>query len=463
MAMFKIRGGKLLEGEIEVKGSKNASLPALAASPLFNGPAEFHRLPQIEDIFRMTELLEKLRGTNEIDFEIAKKIRASILLVGPALARFGKITFPHPGGCVIGARPIDVFLDGWKAMGADVSEIAPLLTSPPERGNTPFPPPLLAKERGQGGEVVHSIPTYKITAPNGPHGCDFTFRVPSVTGTEGLMMTAVLARGRTILRNAAEEPEIISLSDWLNKNGAEIRGAGTHTITIEGRAGKPLLGQVPFFAPPDRIEAGSLAILGAVAAKEMVIKNFPAGELTALLAILKAVGAEFEITPPHPPLLRGGGKVDNPLLYKEGSGEVTLTITMKRAKKLRAVNIQTKEYPGFATDLQAPYVVLATQAEGESMIHETIFEGRLNYVEDLNKMGAKITLCDPHRAIVRGPSSLTGWKLDSPDIRAGLAFVMAALLANGESQIGNIYQIDRGHEKIDSRLRALGADIKRIE
>ncbi|QQG42378.1 MAG: UDP-N-acetylglucosamine 1-carboxyvinyltransferase [Candidatus Giovannonibacteria bacterium] len=421
MAKFLVKGGKALEGNISVSGSKNASLPALAASLLFSPPAggpAFQNLPEIEDIKRMKELLDSVNG-GQFDYEIAKKIRASILAVGPALAHFGKTSFPHPGGCVIGARPIDVFLDGWKAMGANISTSdvhSKLLTSD-----------------------VHNLTIYEVSAPRGLKGCDFIFRVPSVTGTEGLMMTAILAKGQTVLRNAAEEPEIASLADWLNKNGAEIRGAGTHTITIEGRAGKPLSGQVPFFAPPDRIEAGSLAILGAVAAKEMTIKNFPAEELTALLAVLKAAGVEYEI----------------------GNGE--LALKQSRRYVGRAVNIQTKEYPGFATDLQAPYVVFATQAEGASMIHETIFEGRLSYVEDLNKMGARITLCDPHRAIVHGPSNLAGWNLEGPDIRAGLAFLMAALIANGESQIGNIYQIDRGYEKIDERLRKLGAEIKRVE
>ena len=184
-----------MEGEIEVKGSKNAALPAMAASLLFQDEVGFHNLPQIEDIFRMAELLAKLRRVGELDFEVAKKIRASILLVGPALARFGKITFPHPGGCVIGARPIDAFLDGWKAMGASVKEIPP-----------------------DGVKSINSIPFYELSAPLGLKGCDYTFRVPSVTGTEGLMMSALLASGGTILKNAAMEPEIAHLADFLNKN-----------------------------------------------------------------------------------------------------------------------------------------------------------------------------------------------------------------------------------------------------
>src|SRR3989344_521641 len=413
MANFIVKGGKFLEGEIEIGGSKNAALPAMAASLLFKNNPEFRNLPKIEDIFRMGELLKKLRETKEIDFEVAKKIRASILLVGPALARFGKITFPHPGGCVIGARPIDAFLDGWKAMGAAVKEIPP-----------------------DSSKSINSIPFYELSAPSGLKGRDYTFRVPSVTGTEGLMMTAVLASGSTILRNAAMEPEIAHLAYFLNKNGADIKGAGTHTINIEGSGGALLEGKYPFSAPPDRIEAGSFLILGALLAKELLIKNFAAEELTALTGALKEAGAEFNFDKNF--------------------------ISVKRSPALKAVNVKTKEYPGFATDLQAPFCVLATQAKGASMIHETIFEGRLSYIEYLNKMGAKITLCDPYRAIVNGPTPLRAWTLERPDIRAGLAFILAALLAEGESKIGNIYQIDRGYEAIDSRLRSIGAAIKRI-
>ena len=415
MPIFLVKGGKSLEGEIEVSGSKNASLPALAASLLFKNKVEFQNLPAIEDIKRMKELLENIKQ-GEFNYEIAKQIRASILAVGPALARYGKAVFPHPGGCVIGARPIDVFLDGWKAMGATFSEILP-----------------------SESNKINSISAYEIKSFGGLKGCDYTFRTPSVTGTEGLMMTAVLAHGETTLRNAAMEPEIFYLAEFLNKNGAQISGAGTHTISINGRDGKLLEGNMPFCAPPDRIEAGSFLVLGALLAKNLVIKNFPADELSALLTILKAAGVEFA--------------------YSTGKAGI---LTLKQVAALRAVNIKTQEYPGFPTDLQAPFAILATQAEGASMIHETIFEGRLNYVEHLNRMGAKITLCDPHRAIIYGASPLKGLRLESPDIRAGLAFLIAALVAEGDSTIGNIYQIDRGYEKIDKRLNAIGADIKRI-
>lgn len=433
-----------MEGEIDVKGSKNTALAALASSLLFSakGGLDFQNLPEIEDTKRMRELISSIGQDGAVDEEIAKRFRASILVVGPLLARFGAVLFPHPGGCVIGARPIDVFLDGWKAMGAFIDD----------PGSVADP----------GSSMVHSIPIYKLCAPNGIRGVDYTFKTQSVTGTEGLMMTALLVKGDTILRNCAMEPEIKYMADFLNKNGAEIKGAGTATLHIAGRNGKLLDSKEPFINPPDRIEAGNFAILGALAAKKLLIKNFPAGELTALTGALKNAGVEFEITPPTPHLLRGGERKNNPLLYKEGKGEVFHSLILKRSKNLRAVSIKTKEYPGFPTDLQAPFAVLATQADGRSMINEAIFEGRLAYTEDLNRMGARITLMDSRRAEIYGPTKLYGSNLESPDLRAGLAFVIAALIAEGESKIGNIYQIDRGYEKIDERLRAIGAEIIRV-
>ncbi|MDP3934604.1 MAG: UDP-N-acetylglucosamine 1-carboxyvinyltransferase [Candidatus Giovannonibacteria bacterium] len=408
MAKFLVKGGRLLEGEIEINGSKNAALPVLASSLLFKEKIEIENLPNIEDTKRMKELIGKLGADGKIDYEIAKKFRASILPVGGVIARFGKAAFPHPGGCVIGERPIDVFLDGWKAMGAKT-------------------------------ELSEGAPTgYVIAAPEGLSGADYTFKIPSVTGTEALMMTAVLAKGTTILRNAVLEPEIKYLADFLNANGAKISGAGTATIKIEGRSGKLLEYGAPFTAPPDRIEAGSFAIMGALLGKNLRIKNFVAEELPTFLALLSNVGAEYVLE-------------DNVLIFKDA-----------HKKTLRASNVTTKEFPGFPTDLQAPFTILLTQAEGQSLVHETVFEGRLNYIQDLNKMGSRITLCDPHRAIIYGPAKLSGRAMASPDIRAGLAFIIAGLIAEGESAIENIYQIDRGYERIDERLRNIGADIKRI-
>lgn len=396
-------------GEITVSGSKNSALPALAASLLFSKTPGFRSLPDIEDIKRMNELILSVDASGKMDMEIAKRFRASILPVGPVLARFGAVSFPHPGGCVIGARPIDVFLSGWEAMGAKIKTSA----------------------KTEGGNLI-----YEAEAKDGLKGADYAFKTQSVTGTEGMIMTAVLVRGDTVLRNCAMEPEITYLADFLNNNGAKITGAGTTTIHIEGRGGKLLSGKEPFTAPPDRIEAGTFLILGALASDGLLVKNIFPEEVASLTAILKEAGVEIAL-------------------------EKNFAV-VKKNKNFKAVHVKTKEYPGFATDLQAPFAVFATQAEGQSLIHETIFEGRLAYTQDLNRMGANISLMDPHRAMVNGPTLLYGRKLESPDLRAGLAFMIAALIAEGESQIGNIYQIDRGHEKIDERLRTIGADIRRI-
>jgi len=421
---FFIRGGKKLSGEITVMGAKNAVLKAMAASLLFETPVVLKNVPMIEDVSRMGELLGGLgasirgrgQGTIEIDprgvkeselkKEIAERLRASIVLVGPLLVRAGKAVFPHPGGCVIGRRPIDVFLDGWRAMGVEINE---------NKGN------------GFGASVK------KL------RGIDYTFRVVSVSGTETLMMTAALAEGKTVLRNAALEPEIPALASFLNASGARIRGAGTPTIEIEGTGGKLLHAGEAFTAIPDRIEAGSFLILGAALATGdgLMVSGCKPEHLAGVLAALRDAGAGLDVGDDW--------------------------VTVRRPEKLSAADMQTREYPGFPTDVQAPFTVLMTQAEGESTVSENIFENRFGYIEDLKKMGADILLADPHRITVRGPTPLRGREIESPDLRAGLAFVMAALLAEGESTISNVYQIDRGYEKIDERLRALGAEIQRIE
>ncbi len=416
---FIIRGGKKLSGEIKVMGAKNAALKAMAASLLFSGPVTIENIPLIEDVFRMRELLEDLGVGIEIGNrtmmirpseikgsklknEIAERLRASIVVVGPLLARKGQAVFPHPGGCVIGKRPIDVFLDGWRAMGAKIKE----------------------NKRG------FFVKTKKL------RGTDFTFRIVSVTGTEALMMTAVAACGTTVLRNAAMEPEISALAEFLNVSGAKIFGAGTPTIEIKGNGGKLLRAKHQMRIIPDRIEAGSFLILGAALAKKLKVAGCIPEHLSSLIASLRAAGAPVEI-----------GKD---------------WVSVGRPHKIKSVSIQTREYPGFPTDLQAPFAVLMTQAEEESVVFETIFEGRFGYVDELRRMGGKIFASDQHRIVVKGPDHLRGREIESPDLRAGLALVIAALLAKGISTIGNIYQIDRGYEKIDERLRLLGAQIERV-
>lgn len=437
---FLVRGGKKLRGEIAVRGAKNSALKIMAASLLFDGPVVAENVPQIEDVFRMKELLANLGAKIRVSGRkmridtgalrgsaftkaIAERLRASIVLVGPLLARRGEASFPYPGGCVIGRRPIDIFLDGWRAMGARVKEA---------KGNgfeLSASPPRFAW-RGRGGSALGGK-AKKLK------GADFTFRVVSVTGTEALMMTAVLAEGKTVLRNSALEPEIHTLADFLNASGAKIKGAGTPTIEIVGTGGKLLKAKGVFRVIPDRIEAGSFLILGAALGKNIKVVGCEPNHMSALLTKLHDAGVVCEV------------------------GEDWVAV--RHPKKLSATNIQTREYPGFPTDLQAPFAVLMTQAEGESVIFETIFENRFGYIEDLKRMGADIFFSDPHRILVKGPTSLRGRDIESPDIRAGLAFVVASLLAGGQSTISNVYQIDRGYEKIDERLRKLGADIERVE
>lgn len=421
-----LAGEKKLNGEIKVNGAKNAVLPLLAATILLNQPVEFSNVPKIEDVNRMLELLKNLGAEFEwfgernlkidsskvsgkiLDNDSAKKMRASILLVGPLLARFGKVSFPHPGGCVIGERPIDFFIEGFKKMGAQVSET-----------------------EGK----------YEIIAPEGLVGAEFFFRASSVTGTETLMLAAIGAKSRTILKNAALEPEVVCLAEFLNSRGARISGFGTPNITIEGGYSLEENSKI-FPVIPDRIEAGSFLILGALAADNLKITDCQPAHLDSLIETLRFSGVLVEV----------------------GSDWLAIKNNAKITNETRrAVNIKTREYPGFPTDLQAPMTIFLTQATGESLIHETIFEGRLNYTADLERMGADIKMWDAHRALVKSPTPLKGKELDGPDIRAGLAYILAAIIAEGESVINNAYFIDRGYERIEKRLQKIGVKIKRVD
>ena len=418
MSKFIIRGQRPLSGEIEVKGAKNSALKIIPASILSSDTITIKNLPKIEDIEKSLELLSDLGATirkndealeintkeiakNELSPKLADKFRTSMMFVGPILARLGEVKFPHPGGCVIGAggRPIDLFLEGFKALGAEVKV----------------------------KDGFYNIKAKKLT------GSTYFFTTVSVTGTESLMMTATLAEGTTVLQNCAMEPEIKALADYLNFNGAKIKGAGSPTITIEG---VKKLNASTFDIVPDRIEAGSFAIMAAASKSNITITKCNTEHLLSLLTIFKKIGVNFEYGPDW--------------------------IKMKATKNIQPYSIKTHEYPGFPTDLQSPYTVLMTQAEGTSTIHETIYDRRLLYVDMLSQMGANIIMCDPHRAVVHGPTDLHAKKLISPDIRAGIALVIAALIARGTTEIDNIYQIDRGYENIDQRLKKLGADIVRI-
>lgn len=414
---FVIKGGKKLEGEITVFNAKNAALKILAASLLTESDIKMVYPPNIEDILRMKELLGDLgvkiasKGSNlvisarnlhksELKHEIASRFRASIILTAPILARLGKVTFPHPGGCTLGKRPIDFFTEGFQAMGAKVKQSGDNFT--------------VRASKLKGAKII--------------------FPKVSVTGTETMIMAAALAQGNTILKNVACEPEVVDLVQFLRQMGAKIQGEGSSTIKVEGV--KSLNGAA-WSGLPDRIEAGTFLILAAACGRNVRIKNFNPEHLEVLIYILDKVGVPLEIS--------------------------SDSVTVRQPRKLKPFNIVTKEYPGFATDLQAPFTVLMTQAQGTSLIHETIYDGRLFYTDILNQMGANIIMADPHRVIISGPTLLHGKKIFSPDIRAGIGLVIAALVARGETQIDNIYQIDRGYEKIDERLKALGADIVRVK
>ncbi|MDZ4229515.1 MAG: UDP-N-acetylglucosamine 1-carboxyvinyltransferase [Candidatus Veblenbacteria bacterium] len=417
MSDFIIEGGQRLAGELPVAGAKNLALKAIAAALLSPETMRLSNVPEIEDVKRQLEILTRLGAevshpehgvytistapvrSGAMPRELVNKLRASTVLTGPLLARFGKVELSHPGGCKIGRRPIDLFLRGFQALGAEVKEV-------------PGKAYQLRAKRLRGGRIV--------------------FPKVSVTGTETMMLAAVLAEGKTELVNAALEPEIGELAVYLNAHGARISGAGTPLITIEGVAE---IGAGSFVMMPDRIEAGTFIMLALATASSVTITRCEPKHLEVPLALWRDMGAEFELGP--------------------------ASVTVGKARALQAVDVKTHEYPGFVTDLQSSMTVLLTQAQGHSLVHETIFEGRLFFADILNQMGADITLCDPHRVIIQGPTPLEGRTIEAPDARAGLALLTAALAAKGTSTIKNIYPIDRGYERLEERLLALGAHIQR--
>lgn len=419
---FVIEGNQPLKGEINVSGAKNAALKIFPIALMTSGKIIVSNVPEIEDCARAEELLIALGGEvikkekgvyelsrknfdcPEMPASLVNKFRASIMFVGPVLATCGEVKFPHPGGCVIGAgtRPIDLFLTGFQKMGAELK--------------------------------ITDDGFYHLKAKR-LKGMEYFFKTISVTNTETFMATACLAEGETILKNCAMEPEIVVLAEFLNSCGAKIQGAGTSIIKITG---VEKLSGGEYKIIPDRIEAGTFAMLGAsVKGSDIIIKNCDPSHLEALWALFDEVGVNYEI-----------GKD---------------FIHIKPSDKLKAQDIKTHEYPGFVTDLQSAYTVLMTQAEGASLIHETIYDRRLLFTDLLTQMNANIVMADPHRVVINGPTELRGRKLISPDLRAGMALVAAALIAEGKTEIDNIYQIERGYENLVGRLKALGAKIEKIE
>ncbi|MBU6426903.1 UDP-N-acetylglucosamine 1-carboxyvinyltransferase [Patescibacteria group bacterium] len=421
-----LEGEKKLKGSVKIQGAKNAALKAMAAAALFDGAVELTNVPETEDIKTMSEILSKLGArveksetltidaskinNTDIDAELAGSMRASVVLTGPLLARFGRVSFPAPGGCVIGARPIDLFLDGYRSMRATVAENG----------------------------------LYDIQAEKGLKGAEMFFDKQTVGGTETLMMAAVLAKGRTVLKNCAMEPEIASIAEWLNSCGANIKGAGTTTIEIEGTAGKLLKSIKPYVTIPDRIESGSFLILGALCAEELKIEGCEPKHMEAAINVLHNAGVSIEI---------------------DKSNLLVRSVTEKGVS-FKAVNdLRTHEYPGFPTDLQAPMTVFLTQAAGKSSVLETIYDGRFKYVEDLKQAGADIAVVNPREIVIKGPTALSelpsGQELRVHDIRAGFAIVLAALVGKGKFTVNNVRLLDRGYERLEEKLKAIGANIER--
>lgn len=414
-----VEGGPRLTGEIQVSGAKNAALPLLASALLPNGPSTFHNVPLLNDVVTMSKLLRVLgcevdhgegRGVTvapagdrpaslQAPYELVKTMRASVLVLGPLVARYGRAQVSLPGGCAIGARPIDQHLRGLEAMGARVTL---------EHGYVS-----VEAERLRGANIV--------------------FDVPTVTGTENIMMAAALAKGRTVLENAAREPEVEELAIVLNKMGARIQGAGTAVIQIEGVDD---LHPIEHAIVPDRIEAGTFLVAAAITRGDVLVKHARPEHLDAVLAKLRSSGVQVSVEP-------GGVRV-------RGGGDIL------------PVDVTTQPHPGFPTDMQAQFMVLACCARGQSVIKETIFENRYMHVPELGRMGGDIHV-DGRLAVIRGVPFLSGATVMATDLRASASLVLAGLVARGTTEVLRVYHLDRGYERIERKLRGLGANIKRVK
>ena len=417
MDYFQIRGGTPLQGRIPISGAKNAALPILAATLLTDKVSTLLNVPLLNDITTMVELLGALGADVAMDesmalkvsaaqlnnqrapYALVKTMRASILVMGPLLARFGRAEVSFPGGCAIGSRPVDLHLKGFEAMGAHIDV--------------------------RDGYIV-------ATTDNGLKGCDFTFDTVTVGGTENLLMAAVLAEGRTVLRNAAREPEITDLVAFLRGMGADIEGDDTSTLVINGVS---QLGASHYSVMPDRIEAGTFLVAAAATRGCITVENASAEHLGIVLEKLRDAGVNIVV---------------------EGD---SITADMTEGQ-LTAVDLTTAPYPGFPTDMQAQFTAMNVVAEGVGRITETIFENRLMQAHEMSRMGANITV-DGHSVIIRGKSSIDGAPVMASDLRASASLVIAGLAAKGETHVDRIYHIDRGYERIEEKLQAVGADIVR--
>ena len=417
MDKFRIRGGQELRGEVQVSGAKNAALPCLAATLLTSEPVVLENLPRVRDIVTMEKVLAALGesctrydgettvvagggGAFHAPYELVRTMRASVLVLGPLLARRRRARVALPGGCAIGARPVDFHLQALARLGAEL--------------------------RVEHGDVV-------AEAPQGLAGAEIEFPRITVTGTENILMAAALARGRTVLRNCAREPEVSDLAELLVAMGARIAGIGTDTLTVDGVAE---LAGARHRIIPDRIEAGTYVLAAVLAGDGVRVTRCRPAHLGALLAVLAETGARFEV----------------------GEDQVTVR---RSVRPLRPVSVVTAEYPGFATDLQAQYLALATQLPGSCTVTEAIFENRFQHVLELMRMGAQVEVVG-HVATVTGPTALEGTTVMASDLRASAALVLAGLVAQGETVIDRIYHLDRGYECMEAKLNALGAQVERF-
>ncbi len=419
MDYLNIQGNTSLRGTINISGAKNASLPLIAMTILAKNRVEIRNLPSVADIKTLLKLLSNLGAEclflddyvevnttplheTKATYDIVKTMRASILVLGPILARFGHCEVSLPGGCAIGQRPIDLHLKALEQMGANI--------------------------KIQAGYI-------EATAPNGLQGCEIIFDKITVTGTANIVMAAALAKGETTIINAAREPEVVQLCEVLNASGVAIDGIGTAVLKIQGSSGK-LLEITPFSVIPDRIEAGTYLCAGAITQSELTLTNVEPEHLGAVIAKLEEMGFSFTIAQE--------------------------SITIHPSKAIKPVKIVTQEYPAFPTDMQAQFMALATQAEGVSIIEERLFENRFMHVSELQRMGADISL-NGHTATISGKTNLSGTDVMATDLRASSALVLAALVASGETNIHRIYHLDRGYDALEQKLKAVGVAVKRLK
>lgn len=410
-----IRGRKTLTGEIEASGAKNAALPILAASLLCNGPVTIENVPNLADVSTIVKLLEHLGATvtrsahevrlewrdvtgHDAPYDLVRTMRASVLALGPLAARVGRARVSLPGGCAIGSRPIDLHLVGLEKMGAKVRI---------EHGYV-----LIEAERLRGAAITLAFPT--------------------VTGTENLMMAASLAEGTTVIENAAKEPEVADLAEFLNRCGAKVSGHGTDRIRVEG---VPSLTGCAYPVMPDRIETGTFLVAGAITGGDVTVSKCVPDHLTALIEKLQATGLSVE-TGKH-------------------------SISVRSRGRTAAVDVTTLPYPGFPTDMQAQMMALLCVSSGSSVVEETVFESRFGHVSELHRMGADIRI-QGSRAVIQGVNRLSGAPIMASDLRASAGLILAGLAAEGETVVSRVYHLDRGYEHIEQKLSALGADISRV-